>query len=608
MNFNINNLFHNYAQTDMPVSSEDSTKLETEEITHRTDGTGQSDGIDALKQLSVGDIFRAKILDIRNMDVRILLSNHQEVRAMMGEALELNIGEELTFQVKSNGENGIILRPVGNSEIPAELVTKSLLSAGISVNDRNMAIVKELITHGQPIDRQSVLNMVKLLNEYKGESIDKLARMIKHGIEVTPENLEQYDKYMNYEHKLSDSLHSLSDYLVNYIQEESAGGIKPLIQLFTGLSQALGESSGYRPPNLNSQVIKDNVEEQESMINNKNDVLQNAETAETAAVNPSSQQIPQQKKGSELHNPPGNREESPLPSETGNHKSPAVDSERHNTITEQPSAQTEHTSLLSKDLGSKIMKDMSQAQTFRELAGILEQIDRQGYSQQEVLKIFHTDAFRKAMKTVFREKGLLNISDKSDETILEKKDINNLYQRLLRISDIIEKNMKGDSPQGNNLLNHAKDMKNNILFMNELNQIASYVQLPFKINSRHEHGDLYVYGRKRGKTDQTEKITAFLHLDMDSLGATDISVELVNQAISTKFTLDNRVSQKIVEEHLHELQERLEKKGYSVNLSAEMIVANQTSQANPSNNVLQNIFEHDEKATGIKRYSFDIRA
>lgn len=610
MNVNINNLLQNYVQADAASGSEDSVKSRPEEIVNGKLETGWTDGIMSLKQLSVGDIFRAKILDIRNLEVRIQLSNNQEVKALMGEALELNIGEELTFQVKANGEHGIVLRPVGNSDIPSELVTKSLISAGLSVNDRNMAVVKELISSGQPIDRQSVLNMIKLLNTYKGESIDKLSQMMKHGIEITPENLEQYDKYMNYEHKISDSFQTLSDSLVNYFQEEHTGDIKPIIQLFTGLSQALQENPESRQLDINHQTITGNTEPNHTVTDsteflNQAETLKQTETFQPTAGN-GTEEHTVQKNFSEISNPKEN--ENPDYIKQDSMQNPIMsDTESLKNVMEK-SHNMEHMPIIQEDNISKIIDTIRHADTFQELAEVLEQLDRQSLSESQVGKILHSSLFRNAVKSALREKGLLNISEKSDETILDKRDINNLYERLLRVADSIEKNIKGDNPRGNNLLNQAKDMKNNIMFMNELNQITSYVQLPYKINSRQEQGDLYVYGRKRGKTDGSEKITAFLHLDLDYLGATDISVELVNQAVSTKFTLDNRISEKLVEEHLHQLQARLEKKGYSVNLSAETVAQERKKDSGQSGNVLNNIFEHDENTTSIKRYSFDIRA
>ncbi len=618
MNVNINNLLQNYNQADA-AASEESLKGGTEAVINGKTETGETDGTMSLKQLSVGDIFRAKILDIRNLEVRIQLSNSQEVKALMGEALELNIGEELTFQVKANGGHGIVLRPVGNSDIPSELVTKSLLGAGLSMNDKNIAVVKELIGSGQPIDRQSVLNMVKLLNTYKGESIEKLSQMIKHGIEITPENLEQYDKYMNYEHKISDSMQNLSNALEEYIQENTTGNIKPMVQLFTQLSQAFQEQPEILRTDLPAQTVTGETESgpvdgMSGKVPYPSESLHTAETFPQDAENSQGKQtaeiITAEKNVHGFSGPEQNTVPDPVKQDLV--QNPAeTDTEPWNHGTEK--LQDTEYMTLTKDLSqgeslSKLMDSIARADTFQQLAEVLGQMDRQGFTESQTVKVLHSSSFRNAVKAALRNKGVLNISDKSDETILDKKDINNLYERLLRAADTIEKNIKGGSPRENNLLNQAKDLKNNILFMNDLNQIASYVQLPYKINSRQEQGDLYVYGRKRKRTGTDEKITAFLHLDLDHLGATDINVELVNQAVSAKFTLNNRISEKLVEEHLHELQARLEQKGYSVNLSAETVVQEQTAVSRQSGVVLNHIFEHDESTSNIKRYSFDIRA
>ena len=442
--------------------------------------------------------------------------------------------------------------------------------------------------------------------------------MIKHGIEITPENLEQYDKYMNYEHKISDSMQNLSNALAEYIQEDTTGNVKSIIQLFIHLSHAFQERPEISQTDVpvqtaTSETKSDSVTVTPPEIQNPSEPLNKTETLLQNAENRQGEQMAELNTVQRDFTGTSGPEKNEVPNHIKQDyvQNPAADTEPWKYVTEKLQ-NTEHMTV-EKDLSqedslSKSMDAIAHADTFQELAEALTQMDRQGFTESQAMKVLHSPSFRNAVKSVLRNKGLLNISDKSDETILEKKDINNLYERLLRAADTIEKNIKGGSPRESNLLNQAKDLKNNILFMNDLNQIASYVQLPYKINSRQEQGDLYVYGRKRRKTEINEKITAFLHLDLDHLGATDISVELVDQAVSAKFTLNNRISEKLVEEHLHELQARLKQKGYSVNLSAETVVQEQTAEFQQSEGVLNHIFEHDESTSNIKRYSFDIRA
>ena len=139
-------------------------------------------------------------------------------------------------------------------------------------------------------------------------------------------------------------------------------------------------------------------------------------------------------------------------------------------------------------------------------------------------------------------------------------------------------------------------------FMQDLNQMAANIQLPVKFNENKAHGDLYVFNRKKGMPVSKDVVTAFLHLDMESLGATDVHVSLEKPALKTDFVLWDDESAKIVERHLFELKERLEKKGFVTSISVECKPDETTS--NPFDKML----ETDKPQISIKRYSFDVRA
>jgi hypothetical protein len=112
----------------------------------------------------------------------------------------------------------------------------------------------------------------------------------------------------------------------------------------------------------------------------------------------------------------------------------------------------------------------------------------------------------------------------------------------------------------------ASSMNENIEFMNQVNHMMNYVQLPLRLSNSQAHGDLYVYTNKKHMAGNDGTLTAFLHLDMDNLGAVDVSIALhtdKNQ-VTTKFYLDEDVIS-LVEEHKDELVNRLASKGYKCN-------------------------------------------
>ena len=148
----------------------------------------------------------------------------------------------------------------------------------------------------------------------------------------------------------------------------------------------------------------------------------------------------------------------------------------------------------------------------------------------------------------------------------------------------------------------TSNMRNNMQFMQDLSQMAAYIQLPVKLNESKAHGDLYVFNRKNGKPVNKDSITAFLHLDLEHLGATDVDVLLEGKTLKTQFSLKDITSVKLVEEHLDELKERLTKRGYSVTLNA-LVMPDSSNE-----NAFMNMLENDKPQISIKRYSFDVRA
>ena len=196
----------------------------------------------------------------------------------------------------------------------------------------------------------------------------------------------------------------------------------------------------------------------------------------------------------------------------------------------------------------------------------------------------------------------LNMNDVEKDSAKLKEQTELLYEKLSKTADIIKNAAPAVKSQG--LADAAGELKNNLSFMSELNHMESYIQLPVKMSTNDANGDLYVYNRRKGKKNDNEPLTAFLHLDLDSLGATNINISLKNSDVTIRFTLDNDESEKLILEHLDELGEKLEKKGYKAVLSAD----SETQPEDTAKNALMPIIGHNTGATSIRRYTFDLRA
>ena len=179
--------------------------------------------------------------------------------------------------------------------------------------------------------------------------------------------------------------------------------------------------------------------------------------------------------------------------------------------------------------------------------------------------------------------------------------INRLYEKLDRQIDRIGQVLRTTGQENANFNQTAADIRSNVEFMNQVNQAYTYVQIPLMMSGQTASGELYVYTNRKALMEGDKELTAFLHLDMDNLGPTDISVRLLNREVSTNFYLENDAAYDLIARHLPILEERLKAKGYNCKVS----VINESRHVN----FVEDFLKKDLPSAGqLHRYSFDMRA
>ena len=145
-------------------------------------------------------------------------------------------------------------------------------------------------------------------------------------------------------------------------------------------------------------------------------------------------------------------------------------------------------------------------------------------------------------------------------------------------------------------------LNQNLQFMQNVNQMFPYLQIPLKTSMENAHGELYVYQKKKGKVSEDGSTSALLHLEMEHLGDLDIYVKMKDYDVSTQFTLANEGVLDFLADHIHLLNERLEKKGY--HMQAEM----KYKEKEQEENVMSRIRGIEESDTMVSYTAFDVRA
>lgn len=580
MNINLSNYYTDSQSVSGAVSNSGSNRNEAVDRSvqnqniQNINSQNNTGGIN-LRDLAAGDVFRGEIININNQNVEILLDGNEYINATMQQALELNIGEKLLFQVKDNSDTQLVIRPVANNEVSSELVNKSLLTAGLTINDKNIAIVKELIANGQPIDRQSIINMIKLSSVYANESIDKLIDMTKNGIEINRENLDMYDAYTTSSHHITENIMGIGDGILEVFEKILESDVSTENFIENNVSLENLTESNINAGNLENNVSLENFTE--SNINPENLMGNIISSDSFTKINTILEDL------SNIFDADNDNKQI----------SESINVDKNNiynreSIQEAPKEST-------KDL----LKMIDSSDTFKELSEVLKNIGK-NMPKEAFNNIIKSPVFKEKITKLLMDKLYLNPAKLSEDKKIVKNEVDKIYDKLNKLTEMI-KNMP-ENVKSENLSLAGDKLSKNMNFMNELNNIEAYVQVPVKFSEGNKNGDLYVYNRRRNKKINDDTLTAFLHLQLDYLGATDINISLKKNSVTAKFTLDDETSRNLVEDNLGELAERLEKIGYNVTISTEL-----SEKKSQEFNAILPITSNNENTVSIKRYIFDIR-
>ncbi len=594
------------------------TKTATPYPEIRGDGGGRRQTEGQVRNLEPGQTLRGEIVGRSGDDIQIRIAKDIILNARMEQELRAAIGENVTFEVRSNSSGLLSLRPLFQNMAQESTVSQALSEAGVEVNGKSMQMVSAMMEEGMPVDRESVQDMYRQVVSWPKADISALVQLNRLQIPVTAENLQQFTAYQNYEHQLVSAFSQAADEISQTVLElfsergpkEGMALIDNLLTIFAGegtkaqeeagiavrvvseesLLQEGKEAAGADAPKVGAgTVTADTVPDGRAAISGAGaDILLEDLELPKEGARPEDMAVA----GKEQTAESGGKES--VIEGSGRLFSPQED-----TIPQEARARlafllqnaggSPETAqrLLQGDIGKEALYRMVQEMS-RDTQGSMQR-------QEAVRDLFVSKEFQNILKERIGNQWTLTTPES-----VEKESVSRLYERLneqtRQLTQALSEAVKEDSP----LFKSVQNIRENVDFMNQLNQMYTYVQLPLKFRGENAHGDLYVYTNKRNLAKKDGNVSAFLHLEMQHLGTVDVYVAMEQGRISTNFTLADEESLRLLEENIHILTKRLTDKGYRAD-------AKLTLKEEPGN-VMQEILETDKNACVISEQSFDVRA
>lgn len=585
--------------------------------------------VSALSELSQGNIFEGTINSVKGNVVSLGLSNGQQITARLDGKVSLTEGQSMFFQVKSNDGNYVQIRPFMLDGAGANLtLLDALKSANLPTDTANLSMVNQMMQQQMPIDKASLNQMYHLLQANPQVNASTIVQMVKLGIEITPGNAAQFENYMSDRQAITAAM----DDFINELPEIMSDGDlsmyrlasqgRQIINIVTdGLKEnidtapgnVLGEASNEISGMAVNEATNGNIEVASNEISGvavNEPADETAEAASNGTVNENTGEVLNEAAGGDANEPiNGMRDiiqteetaenvlvpQKPTENIAENSLGSVMTDEQLKELNEQIK------SLLPDKAGNEISlyaKDDSIVGTLNDIKGLLKNT---AADKQTLLKLFSGSGFKAMIKNALTRQWMITPEQlkESDKQLTDK--IGRLYEKVSEQLDKMQEIIKSSGVVKENVSALAENIRGNIEFMNQVNNVYTYVQIPMKMNGHNASGQLYVYTNKKNITDPDKELSAFLHLDMDNLGATDVSIKMLKKEVSTNFYMDNDESYILIERFLPKLEEKLRNKGYSCKLS----VVNEKHHVN----FVDDFLKKDLPPAGqLHRYSFDMRA
>jgi len=509
-----------------------------------------------IRALVPGQTLRGEVVSREGNNAQIRLLQDVLVDAKVDADIRLELGQNITFQVKNNGQT-LNLSPLFTNMATEGTVLKALDMASLPVNENTVAMTKQLMDAGLPIDKNTLQQIWHESNAFPDAEILDLVNLHRLELPVTEENITQMASYRNLTHQLTAGIAETGESLTNMLQGlVESGDIEQAATIYSEVLELLAFEDAAGETVTGQQQTEGPLPEPGV------DVTVTSEEAEQMPVQPSAtapEAVPGQK----------TIIEEPTETASGNGQ----------TIKENP--------------GAEKTQEAPQLQNLQKLL-------KQGLETKDIpllRSILHNSKVAELPAKLLADRWSIKPEDVESPEKVEE-----LYQKLGKqlkgLSNLLEEN----GQRGSSAYQNVTNLSQNVDFLQQINQTYAYIQLPLHLRQgEHKTGELFVYTNKKNLARKDGQVSALLHLDMEHLGPLDVYVTLKDTKVSTKFYVQNDAILDYLEANMDVLTERLQKRGYDCKCETTLRTElQQTAQAMAP-------LLKTEGSVPVAQYAFDVR-
>lgn len=558
-----------------------------------------------IRSLVPGQTLRGEIVSRSGNDVQIRLGDDTVLQAKVDQNMNLEVGKSMTFEVRNNG-SALTLSPLFENTSADVNVLKALDMAGLPVNETSVAMTSQMMKAGLPVDRNSLQQVFRELAAFPRAEVSDVVDLHRLGLPVNEANINQMISYRNLTHQLLGGMEAVLETIPEAMEGMlSEGNLRGLSGLYQELFDILqGEASGL-PEEMEAQTAGENIAGLPGQMQADASV---GATPLAAAGILLDELTEEQEGGSGTVSGQGaDAAQTAVSSATGENALPMAggsSAEARALLSEQLSAMlselplsAEETAQLSEQFKQFAQGTLSPEQLFAATGRMMEAAQTAEGGVRNLHRIFSGDEFRQLL-----EERLKDLWTVRPEELDEPGKVEDLYRRLDRQLKGLAQALESGGQADSTAYRVTTSMSQNVDFLNQLNQLYTYVQLPLKLSDGEAHGELYVYTNKRNLASKDGRLSALLHLDMEHLGPLDVYVVLEQNKVNTRFYVQDEEMLDFLEGHMDILTKRLADRGYDCSVSM-----SSRGEGQDGNSGIGPLLSQ-EKGIMLSQYAFDMRA
>ncbi|NLL05647.1 MAG: flagellar hook-length control protein FliK [Clostridiaceae bacterium] len=506
---------------------------------------------DLLRKLDVGDIVRARVLDITANELTLKLLDGTVFSAKTMSVIDAKQGEIVDFVVKNNSNAQLVLETLKENEYKQNSTLESstnlklqLMESNIKPDINNLEIAKEIKHMNLQLNKDTFDKIADAITVFKNLTPQKAAFLLSNNIKLEEKNISLLNQIVDEKQKVTPLLKETFEAFSKLTSKDTMESILNILKQYNTQSDTQNNTQ------INTQINTPNL------FNNKQEFI--SHTLETVFNS-------------------YNQEESSILSEIKENLLKFVDSFlEDNSLGEMKlnTADKMFTNkallflkenvkdLISSDLYKEKTLDNSLKELFYKLKANADKENNASKLDTPLRDLTKNFDYKKELEDAL-DKFYVRVDEKTSADDLKTKMIyKDMYEKLEMIKHAVK---QSNELHKNEVLNKIENLQNNLKFINDLNNHSTYVQIPLNILSKNTTGELYVLKKgSKGKKIDPQNASVLISLNTPNLGQIDSLINVNRKNISLSIRVEEQSIIGFIKGYYIQLYNSLLDKGYKL--------------------------------------------